>query len=276
MRPPYASPVVFRPASKLLELPAAPSGVERVASGWSRRLSQQVAPSDRFQERRMRHGGTLMLDLCQPQQGKAFLLGRYEQAVIGTIAQHLPLNGVFVDAGANIGLVTIAIASLRPDVTIYAIEAHPGNAETLRQNIGRNPGTRATVFERALSREPGALVLNLGEQSGHHHLGGEATNGSVEVQASTLDDLSAEAGIERIDVLKIDIEGAETEAFRGAARLLQSRAIGTIVAEVRDSHLSRMGSSEAELVALLSAHGLTGRRISQHEMIFEPSGTSPG
>ena len=74
---------------------------------------------------------------------------------------------------------------------------------------------------------------------------------------SPLDDYCAEHGIERIDLLKLDVEGAELEALRGAERLLREARVGCVMFEVSQAMVEGMGHDPAEIVDLVRSAGLT-------------------
>jgi hypothetical protein len=70
-----------------------------------------------------------------------------------------------------------------------------------------------------------------------------------------LDDLLARESVDRIDLMKIDVEGYETKALRGARASLRGGVIRSILCEVNDPWLRAAGSSPAELVGLLREAG---------------------
>ena len=63
-----------------------------------------------------------------------FVNGLYEESSLKLIIENLPPNGIFVDVGANIGAISVVLAKLRPDITIYAFEASPSVFKYLEIN----------------------------------------------------------------------------------------------------------------------------------------------
>ena len=131
---------------------------------------------------------------------------------------------VFVDAGANCGVYTIAAAKLVGDAgKVIAFEPGARVASVLQNNIELNRLNNVRLYRNALSDREGKARL-------YHHRGTVASSiaaagdGSSdqydEVTSTTLDSLFHRQEINRIDVLKMDIEGAEELALRGAASLL--------------------------------------------------------
>jgi FkbM family methyltransferase len=129
-----------------------------------------------------------------------------------------PLKTI-VDAGANIGLASLYFSNKFPDSKIIAIEPEKSNFELLKKNIA--PYDNITPICGALWHEnkriklvdPGTDKWGFMTQAQDNV---KETFGEVvhEVQGMTVDTIMREQGIEHIDILKIDIEGAEREVFR--------------------------------------------------------------
>jgi FkbM family methyltransferase len=123
-----------------------------------------------------------------------------------------------VDAGANIGLASIYFSNRFPDARIIAIEPEESNFELLTKNIA--PYDNITAIQGALWHRNERINLvdpGLGKwafmtqaQDSIEERFGEIVQ---EVQGMTVDTIMKGQGIEHIDVLKVDIEGAEREVF---------------------------------------------------------------
>lgn len=140
----------------------------------------------------------------------------FDPEEIGLLAERLPRDGTFVDIGANVGLYTLnAARHLGPAGRILAVEPGPEAARRLRFNLSINRTDAAiTHADCAIGAEEGVMGLymdarNLGGSSLVRDHGGISTP----VRVRPLTDVLAEAGLTRIDVLKIDIEGAEDKAL---------------------------------------------------------------
>lgn len=262
---PLAHPVALRAGARVLRVPGLHAITGPLALRWSRAAASHVDAAARRQRGTVA-GATLELDLREPNQANAFLHGTYEPHVVDTIRGRLPARGVFVDAGANIGLISLGVAH-RSDVTVHAVEAHPGNAAALRRNIALNPSADVIVHEVALAATPGTVRLELGAESGHHHVGSTG----IPVRAETLDRVLAD--LPRVDVLKMDIEGAEVAALHGARELLEQRRVRAIVCEVIDWHLRQSGVSARELHELLASYNFRASPIMRRRLL-RPAGAT--
>ena len=122
-------------------------------------------------------------------------------------------NGVFVDIGANIGSVSLYVDNfnkVRDDtnkIKVYSIEPEPHNLFLLEENIKNNPTENITVVNNAIWHEQKNVSIT--NRGGNSSIVDGALVESVEVLAITIEDLINLYNIEEIDVMKIDIEGAE-------------------------------------------------------------------
>lgn len=139
---------------------------------------------------------------------------------------------VIVDLGANVGLAALALAAQFPNARIVCVEPHPATAELLRHNLACL-GSRAQVFEAAVSDTPGRMRLTLAAEHYNASLVRGGTEG-IEVDTLTMEQLMERAGITTIDVLKMDIEGAEKLIL--PARPAWLKQVGLLLTELHDGY----------------------------------------
>jgi FkbM family methyltransferase len=123
---------------------------------------------------------------------------------------------IFVDIGANAGLYSLYVAALTHDrATIIAIEPQPHMVDRLAFNIKRNTLRSIRVFQVAVSDTPGQAMfgINSRDYGGSAFMSKRITGAAITVPVRTLMSVVNEAGVDHIDALKIDIEGAEDEAL---------------------------------------------------------------
>lgn len=172
----------------------------------------------------VRVGGVGTFSLRRRTDDLWHVLPHRERRVLGAIRERLQPGDLFVDAGANLGFFTVfAGRAVGPHGHVLAVEMMPETAGLLRRHVSLNGLDNVTVAEYALSDVDGQL-LTAREPRGKH---GQASiqrdelPGSVrevEVSSSTFDALLEDRP--EIAVLKMDLEGAEEQAVRGAARTL--------------------------------------------------------
>lgn len=178
---------------------------------------------------RLSNGTSLALDPADWPQAQTWLLRRYDVSTVRFIVDHLPpKGGVFVDGGAHVGLVSYQVAALCPPVSIHAFEPHLAVAAAHERNGELNPDARVMLCRTGLSSRDGTLSFD----PGTHALG----DGSLEVPVVRLDGYLDDHGVERVDVLKLDVEGHEFDALRGAEQSLRSGRIRAVTLEAMDEH----------------------------------------
>lgn len=226
-------------------------GQFRIAQRWWR----WRRPAHLVLRQRLTGGPELLLDLGDRTQALTYLTRRYSPRIVAAIVSRMPATGgLFVDGGANAGLVTFQVLHRRPGARIVAFEPNPAAAAAWRRNRALNPAGAVELEPAALSDAPGQVFMTAPEDDlGGGHV---VPRGSVAAEAVTLDDHCARRGIERIDVLKLDVQGFESKVLDGARGLLAARAIHAVVVEVDEPSLTANGTSSEELLARLHVHGL--------------------
>lgn len=136
---------------------------------------------------------------------------------------------IIVDAGANIGLASIYYALAYPDAKIIAIEPEESNYTLLKENIRSYPNI--VPIQRALWHIPVPLKI-ANPRDGKFAFRVEASGKETDLPSITMGELMALYDLPFIDILKMDIEGAEKEVFSGQIDWLSR--IGVIAIELHD------------------------------------------
>ncbi len=152
-------------------------------------------------------------------------------------------GSVAIDAGANCGIYTVAMAKLvGSSGRVIALEPGEQAGQTLQRNIELNGLDHVRLVRKALSdRDGSARLYHHGGPVGYSIAAGETEDGqSEEISSISLDSLLQQEGLDRVDLLKMDIEGAEELALRGAETMLTSSR-PVIVFELNPSAAARFG-----------------------------------
>lgn len=206
------------------------------------------------------------LDLSNPTH-RWMVYGSYEGPGFWRWFRRQPPPALIVDSGANIGQTVVYFSCYAPAATILAFE--PGDAARawLAECVSANTLGRVHIHSAALGAEPGGAFLDDNLDSTQHgswnHV--SATTGSP-ITVTTLDDALAAHGPGEVSLWKLDLEGYELSALRGASRSLAARRIGAIHMEVSGAADSRASCD------LLNAHGYTSHRVTDAGHLALPTG----
>jgi FkbM family methyltransferase len=153
---------------------------------------------------------------------------------------------------------------------VHSFEPAPAMFRFLSDNT-KAVGKWAQINQCALSdsEEPVTLYMakpnNVGATSFRDQYW--ASGQTFQVACTTLDHYLDQNGIAKVDVMKIDVEGAEMAVLRGAEKLLSGPDRPALVLEYEESAQQRFGSSCAELTSFLTAHGYELERITDQAVV---------
>lgn len=231
-------------------------GRRLVPRGWSRVLFvlARSLPSLRQYPVRLEDGSTLYVDLRNPMSHGYFFHGRlpHEPLTHRILEEYLQEGSVFVDVGANVGyFTTLAAQRVGGSGIVIAFEPLPDALRSLRANAALYP--QVDLRESAVGRAHGRATFTV-RASGDLSALGEQPGASayIEVDVTTLDH-SLET-LDRLDVLKVDVEGGETDVIEGAMQTLR-RLRPVLLVESLDDCLRRSGSSDSILRSTIRRAG---------------------
>ena len=168
-----------------------------------------------------------------------------------------------VDVGANIGYYTLLLARLvGPNGEVIAFEPDLNNYRLLTKNAARNHFASITAVNKAVADYNGRarLFINKGHRGDHRIYAGNEPRAAVAIEATTLDAYLAGSAI---DVVKMDIQGAEMLAFKGMAATIALNPELIILTEFSPQHLLKCGAHPTAFLEALEAAGFTLRVIDE-------------
>lgn len=209
---------------------------------------------DKFKESKLRLVPLKMFDLVPGDviSGNIAFNGFYENKLSQSLLKLAQSGGTLLDIGANMGYFTLLWAGANADNKVIAIEASPKVASLLKNNIKQNElSSRVIIHELAVGKENGEIEFSIGSdvQTGWGGITLEKNN-SIKVPMKRIDEIINQ----EIDVLKIDIEGAEAWALMGAENLLKSKKIKRIFFEQNESRMKALGIDPNEVFNLLKRY----------------------
>jgi len=195
--------------------------------------------------------------------GRSLFTRRFEVAELAFVRLALKPGDIFFDIGANGGIFTvIAARRVGPGGHVYAFEPGLRELELLYRNIKKNNLANVTVVERAVSNASGKSQFAVSRDGAMNSLSrtnhpGQEIQGWRIVETVSLDDFVDEFYIQKVDFIKIDVEGAEKLVFEGASRLLLPGCRVTILFESSELNASGFGYSVREFLSSMSKTGLS-------------------
>ena len=171
-------------------------------------------------------------------------------------ASHLRSGDTFYDVGANIGCMSLDMAVLfRDEVTCVAIEPQPLLAEAIRKSVARSALRSVRVVEAMVGSTDGEGELFLSSHCIHaSQIGRKGWRSKIRRRTVCIDTLAvAEMGISPPSVIKMDIEGGELQALKGARETLIE--YHPVVVLECDDNMGRWGYGRRELVRVLGEVG---------------------
>jgi len=199
-----------------------------------------------------------------------FIYSEFEPTEMFWASQYIKEGDTVVDLGAHDGLYTLLFSELVGEHgKVISVEPNPSQISRL-ENIARfNKITNVEIVSEAASDSVGIARLNISskQHSGHSTLGGfvysdNSSNEVVAVSTNTLDNISVKNKLNKVNFIKIDIEGYEIHALRGMARIL-SEYKPVILCEVLDKSLEFAGGSRKELLGLLVGYGYSFKAVNR-------------
>jgi FkbM family methyltransferase len=204
-------------------------------------------------------------DLDEWIQQHIYFLGSWDKRGMNFLKKNLEPGYVFFDIGANIGAYSLVASKIvGQEGKVHSFEPVSAVFERFQENIKLNNITNITANRNAVYQSSQILELfvsskeNAGMSSIYHH---DTESGKVEkVEAVAIDDYVIKNNIQRIDLIKIDIEGAELFALKGMTNSLKRFRPGIII-EISDDVIKNTGLGSDEVPELMKSLNYEMKRI---------------
>lgn len=217
----------------------------------------------------LRSGASIQFSSIDHLQLLIYYMGVFEPASIAILKSCVDPGDTVVDIGANIGFYTIECSNhVGPGGRVVAVEAAPEHALAIRANLALNEIENVKLLEIAIGdrKSEGILTRRSGDNLGMFTLGNVGGGEAHHVRIDTLDNILEEQNVDRVDFIKMDIEGSEFRALRGAASTIQDQR-PTLLLEINEQALRGCDSSSLEVIALLHSFGYGGWEITRSGLL---------
>lgn len=211
-----------------------------------------------------------------------FFTKNYELPTQNYLKKTIKPGMVVMDIGAHVGFFTLLLADLVGNKgKVYSFEPYSKNVQLLRENVVINNLDWVEVIPLALSDKVGEVILHLNpindgghslaDLSNNPDLRGWDTHNLIEVvRTTTLDNFVQEKGIQKIDLIKMDVEGAETLVLEGAKNTLSMGKVSKIISETGTQAQKQMSKTEKDLRDIFYAYNFHSYFIDEQLTEFGP------
>lgn len=225
------------------------------------KLSQLGNPKHRMSIKHAHIEGFDILVMANEDVGRQiYSLGSFEPDETVFFRSVITEDDVCFDIGGNVGYFAMLMAQCASRGSVHVFEPIPLNAAIIRTNANINDFEHVTVNNVAVGDKSGSIKFTVAKDSAYssmHSTGRVADSKVIDVPMITLDEYANEHGIDKINLIKIDVEGAEELVARGAVEILTNpeRRPATILMELFDENLQPFGTDVNSIVNLLIKYG---------------------
>jgi FkbM family methyltransferase len=227
----YRTPVIHRLLRLMLKALCPPAKKQNA--------TRMVVPFD---------GGLINIDTSSAIEYDILFRGCHEPEIVNLIKRTIRPGAVCLDIGANVGAHTLLMAQATgPAGRVIAVEPHPEICDRLRKNLDLNRLTNVTVVGAALADKDGMIDLygfteNASNQGTSSLLADDRAKTPIRVKSVRGSTFQSDYKISSCDLLKIDVEGAESFVLSELAELI-SMHHPVIICEYRKQHWEKFGHS---------------------------------
>jgi FkbM family methyltransferase len=235
-------------AAALVERLPRPLRRHRLMTGW-----MQLTGEDPVQLVRIRDDAFGYADMRDGFLRLIPIEGDYDHDFFRIADALLADGGDFLDVGANFGLLSFGLAPKHAaHVCFHLFEPIPRLVDVIGRTRALYPQMDLTVNAAAVADFDGEAAFDVAEeQTGRSHID---PAGALKIPVVKLDSYLAERGVDAVALIKLDVEGYELPALRGAAAALERRSVAAIYFEYFEKYLVRVGPPDA-LIAFLDGAG---------------------
>lgn len=205
------------------------------------------------------HGHKMLLAFRDGYPPVALAADKYEEGTTRLFELLVEPGMVVIDVGAHVGYYSLLAAKqVGPNGKVYAFEPEPHNYELLQRNVALNGRSNVLTFKEAISDRVGSAKLYLtkldnGRHSTYRH--GLPESGCIVVDTTTVDAFLGGRGWPRVDLVKIDVEGAELDVLNGMGQTLAQSGELKLIVEFNPPLLRNAGADPAQFLNRLAGEG---------------------
>ena len=217
------------------------------------------------------YGVKMYLDLTNPHTWDLVEGRDPEEKVKKAFVENIKEGDTVIDVGANIGeYALVASKQVGPKGRVLSIEPLKQAATWLEKNYALNDFSNYEIIQKAMGKKPETLTLyKKSESSEIGIVDPDITKKDLipsgEILVDTIDNITSSRNINKVDLLKIDVEGFEYEVLCGCKDSFKQNKIKKIICEIHSSYLKSRGLDENLIYNLIKANGFSITVIEKSE-----------
>ena len=183
--------------------------------------------------------------------------GTYEELESKIMEEKIEMGNIVVDVGANIGLHTLNMARIVGKTgQVFAFEPDPSNFKILKKNVKINNYRNIILEQKAVGDKHGRTTLYQSDHPGKHRIfpQTEQAKSQVQVELTNLDNYFDSDMIDKINFIKIDVEGLEFSVLKGMKNILKNSKKIKILFEFMPENTMEAGFTPIELLNYLTSN----------------------
>lgn len=187
-----------------------------------------------------------------------YFFGKYEEEDSAYIRQNVRETDICCDVGANVGYYTLLFSNVAKRGIVYSFEPVPLNYQVLTTNLMLNNVHNVVPNPSAVGstkKDMNFVVARDGAYSSFVETGRKPVLERIRVPMTGLDEYCQSQHVSQIDVLKVDVEGAEEQVIEGASGLLRDCPPRLVMLELHEPMLRLLGSSIEKVLARMQGFG---------------------
>lgn len=192
--------------------------------------------------------------------GILILANRFEKGDLSYILSKTRDDDIFFDIGANVGLFSLAIAKHNKTIKVHAFEPIPLNASLFETSLHLNLLESVQINQTCLGDREGYIEFSVADDSAYSSIlatGRKSEIRKLNVPITTLDKYLDMNSLGHIDIIKMDVEGAENLVLDGAKEIFNNASSKPrlVMMELLDDHLKLFNTSIDYIVDLMKQYG---------------------
>jgi len=195
--------------------------------------------------------------------GILILADGFEKVDLTYILSELRDGDVFFDVGANVGLFSLAVAKKNKTIDVHAFEPIPLNAALFEASLHLNAIDTVKINRTCVGDKQGQVEFSLAADSAYssiHNTGRKSEVTKIIVPVTTLDNYLESSSLKRIDIIKVDVEGAENLVLDGARYIFNNSSLRPrlVLMELFDEYFYLFNTSISNIVKIMQGYGYEG------------------